>query len=186
MNSVFITGVPAAGKSYLAQKVSKKLDIPVLKVDDLRKEMAEDPELKKWVMFFWDTDEKQHYTETSCQQQWQNIVNQSEAFWEFTKKRIQEFLVTNTGIVEGVSLLPHLVAELSLKGIVLTGESEQALFNRIKQSPRWGQTEELQRMEAKAFYQCEGKHYQQEAEKYGFPTFSSADEAEKVLVELIK
>lgn len=188
MKYAFISGIPVSGKSYLASKVANAVGALHIDIDELRKEMAGDSELKKWVMFFWDQNEDEYWKNTSCKQQWENLKNQSEAFWPTILKRIKE--VQRSGklaIFEGVSILPHLaIKDLEFPGIVLLGSSLDDIFERNKENPRWGKTKELQRMEAEGFWNCERPRYKAEAEKYGYPVFSDAKEAERKLLEILQ
>jgi adenylate kinase family enzyme len=188
MSYIFISGIPASGKSYLAGKLAKKTGAYHLKTDDLRKEMSKDPKLKPWVDFYFNLDEKEYYETKSCEDLWENLVNQSEAFWPYLLKRFEELKEKYPSIIlEGVNILPHLAKKnLNFLGVFLLGESEEIIFERNKKDPRWGNTEELQRLEAKIFFNCEGKYYKKEAEKYGYKTFNSADVAEEYLIDLIK
>ena len=184
MKYAFISGIPASGKSYLAAKVAKEVDALHIEIDDLREEMRNDMELRKWVDFFWNQDEIEYWKNTGCNQQWENLKKQSEAFFPAILKRVRE--VQESGkpaIFEGVNILPHLAAGiLQFSGIVLIGDSFEDIFERNKKEPRWGKTEELQRKEAEAFYNCERPKYTVEAEKYGYQAFSDIREAEKKLL----
>ena len=186
MKYIFISGIPASGKSYLAAKVAKAVGALHVEIDDLREEMRSDMELKKWVDFFWDKDEVEYWKNTSCGQHWENLKNQSEAFWSAILKRIRKIQESESpAIFEGVNILPHLAAkDLQFPGIVLVGDSFEDIFERNKKEPRWGKTEELQRKEAEAFYNCERPRYIAEAEKYGYQAFSDIKEAEKKLLEI--
>lgn len=48
---LFITGIPASGKSYLAKKIAKQVVGEVVSIDDLREEMSKDEKYKKWTDF---------------------------------------------------------------------------------------------------------------------------------------
>lgn len=149
MKSVFITGIPTAGKSYLAKKVASALGISSLKMDDVRDEQLKDPRIEPWVNFFRNQNETEYYSTTPPDVHWQNMIDQSEAFWPMNRQVIEQILASHRPtIFEGVNLLPHLMRQLSLKGIVLLGSSEEETFNRLKKEPRWGFTEDLQRLEA--------------------------------------
>src|SRR3989338_5488335 len=184
----FISGIPASGKSYLAAKVAKTVGALHIEIDELRKEMGKNPELKKWVMFFWNHDEAEYWKNTNCDEQWENLKNQSEAFWPTILEKISEIQKSGKpAIFEGVNILPHLAAkDLEFRGIVLLGSSLEDIFERNKKEPRWGRTEELQRMEAGGFYNCERPRYKAEAEKYGYPVFSDVKEAEKELLKIFQ
>ncbi len=185
MKYFFITGIPAAGKSFLADKISKKLGILHVKIDDLRKELTNNPRFSDWVNFFYNQDEKKYYQSTSCEKQWENIKNQSEAIWPEIKKKINEVIKTGKpAIFEAVNLLPHLIKrDFDFPGIILLGNSIEEIFERNKKAPRWGNTEELQKIEAEAFFNCEGGWYKKEAEKFGFKVFRDSNEAEKEILK---
>ncbi len=188
MKYVFISGIPASGKSYLAAKVAKAIGALHIKADDLREEMKNDLELRKWVDFFWNQDEAEYWKNTNCDQQWVNLKNQSEALWPTILKRIDDIQSSGKpAIFEGVNILPHLARrDLGFEGIILLSESFEKILERNKQDPRWGQTEELQKKEAEAFYNCERPMYKREAEKHDFKTFSDPIEAENALLDLLR
>ncbi len=186
MKYLFITGIPAAGKSYLAKKIAKATDAAHFDIDEWREDMRKDPELDKWVQFFWNKDEEKYWDQTSCLEHWQNLKNQSEAIWPAIVARINDVKKSaQSAIFEGVNILPHLAAkDLDFSGVCLIGESEEVIFERNKKAPRWGNTEALQRKEAKIFFNCEGPIYKKEAEKYGIKVFSLVGEAEEELMRL--
>lgn len=187
MSYVFISGIPASGKSYLAKKVAEKTGAFHLDTDTLRKEMSADPQLEYWVNFFWNQNEEEYLTKTSCKDHWQNLVKQSESFWQTILKRIKEVMVSNkSAVFEGVNILPHLAnKELNFSGVYLLGKSFEQIFERNKKNPRWGQTEQLQKLEAELFFNCERPRYKEEAEKYGYKTFDDSELAEQELLKLL-
>ncbi len=184
---IFIGGIPASGKSYLARKIAEKTGALHLDTDTLRKEMSEDPVLKYWVDFFWNQDEEKYLTKTSCEDHWQNLVKQSESFWPTILKRIKEVMASNkSAIFEGVNILPHLAKkDLNFPGIYLLGDSFEQILERNKKNPRWGNTEKFQELEAKLFFECDGEKYKEEAEKYEYRTFNTSEAAEKELLMLL-
>ncbi len=188
MSYVFIGGIPASGKSYLARKIAEQTGAFHFDLDTLRKEMSKDPKLEYWVNFFWNLDEEEYYKNTSCEEQWENLVKQSEAFWPTFLKKIEEVKGSHkSAIFEGANILPHLAKkDFDFPGIFLLGESVEVIFERNKKNPRWGKTKKLQKIEAENFYICEGKMYMSEAEKYGYKTFNNSAEAEKEVLKLLK
>lgn len=188
MKYAFISGIPAAGKSYLATKIAKEAGIQYFSIDKWRRELKSDPELKKWVDFFWDKDEKEYWRITSCEQHWNNLKKQSEAFWPAILEKIKKVQESGEGaIFEGVNILPHLAhKDLDFQGVFLFGESIETILERNKQKPRWGRIEELQVKEAEVFWNCERPRYKEEAEKYGFETFTDSVLAENKLLELLR
>lgn len=188
MKYVFISGIPASGKSYLAAKIAKAIGILHIEIDEWQEEMKNDPELKKWVNFFWDQDEAEYWRTTNCDKQWENLKNQSEALWPAILKRIKDIQSSGKpAIFEGVNILPHLASQdLDFEGIILLGESFEKILERNEQNPLWGQTKELQRMEAEAHYNCERLKYKAEAEKYGFKIFADPKKAEEELLKIMR
>jgi hypothetical protein len=184
-NRLFISGIPASGKSYLANMLAEKLDGIHIAVDDIRKNLVSDPRYSKWVNFYLDQDEKDYYTNTNASDQWANLVNQSEAIWPAILEKIKGYKNESRHVIfEGVNILPHLAKrDLTFPGVVLTGESFEDIFERNKKDPRWGATIELQKMEAESFWNIERPRYKAEAEKYGYTTFDSAQIAFKYLIK---
>lgn len=187
MKYAFIGGIPAAGKTYLAKKVSEMLGTAHFPTDNWRNDLRDDPALKKWVDFFWNLDEKKYYEETDCEGQWKNLRNQSEAFWPKFLKKIKDSQASGQpAIFEGVNILPHLARrDLDFSGIFLLGKSYETILERNKKQPRWGKTATLQEIEAKAFWNCERVRYKEEAERYNFKTFSDPALAEKELLKIL-
>lgn len=181
MKFTFIGGVPTAGKSYLADKLSKERQLTHVDIDEWRDEMKRDPNLEPWANFFWNKDEGAYWQKTGCEEHWENLRKQSEALWPTIKRHVDEIMAKGQpAIFEGVSIFPHLAAQdFPFQGVYMLGESLESTFERIKEKPRWGRTEELWRKEAEIFYRCEGPLYEKEAKKHGFKSFTSIEEAER-------
>lgn len=184
---IFIGGTPASGKTYLARKLAEKTGAFHFDLDTLRKKMAKDPKLEYWVNFFWNQDEEKYLKETSCEEHWQNLVKQSETFWPVILSSVKEVMQSHkSAIFEGVNILPHLAKkDFDFPGIFLLGESFNQIFERNKQNPRWGKTEELQGQEAALFFNCDRPKYQEEAAKYGYKVFADSETAENELISLL-
>ncbi len=184
---IFIGGIPASGKSYLSRKVAEKTGAFHLDLDTLRKEMAKDPKLTYWVNFFFNRDEEKYLTNTSCEEHWENLVKQSEAFWPTILIKVKEVMNSReSAIFEGVNILPHLAKkDFNFPGIFLLGESFGQILERNKQNPRWGKTPKLQEMEAKLFFNCERLKYKEEAIKYGYKIFDDFNVAELEVLKLL-
>jgi len=188
MKYVFITGIPTAGKSYLAKKVAQKTHSIHVDIDKLRVVMKKNSNLEPWVNFFWNKNEKKYWETITPKKHWNNLKKQSEIFWPTILQKIHKIQKTNkSAIFEGVNILPHLAyKDLNFSGIVLAGESKQLVFQRCKNDPRWGKIEELHKKEAEWFFVHEGKKYQKEAKKYGYKVFHDNKKAEKELIKLLK
>lgn len=186
MNYFFITGTPASGKSTLAKKIADLKGWSHFDVDDWREEMWQDPEIRPWVDFFLNQDEKTYWETTNPEQDFNNLIDQSEAFWKVILKKINDVISSGKpAIFEAVNILPHLAKrDLPFDGIVLINRSPEIVFERIKKDPRWGSTEELQKIEAQRFVD-EAGFYKKEADKYGYKVFEDSAEAEKYLLSLL-
>ncbi len=174
-----ITGIPTAGKSYLAKLLAEKVGGIAIMLDDFREELSADDQYKKWTNFYLDQDEKTYLSTTSPKEQWGNLVAQSEGLWPAFLKEISKFENESRPIIfECVNMLPHLVKrDLSFDSVVLIGSSLEDTLKRNIKHPRWGDTLELQELEAKTFFNIERPYYKEEALKYGYPVFERADDA---------
>ncbi len=185
---LFITGIPTSGKSYLARILAEKIDGVVVLLDDLREDLAKDNRYKKWTDFYWNKDEKEYLTKTPANEQWNNLVAQSEGLWPAFLEKINNYIAeTRPVIFECVNILPHIAKrDIDFPGIVLIGYSLEETFERNKKDPRWGKTKELQELEAKAFFSIERPRYKSEAEKYGYIVFEKADDAIEYCLMVLK
>jgi len=176
---LFITGIPASGKSYLAKELAVKTGGIVVSLDNAREKFFDDDYYKKWVMFYFYKNEKEYLTQTPPEELWDDLVKQSEALFPIFKSEIEKYQnETRPVIFECVNLLPHIAdQELYFSGVVMLGDSFETILERNKKDPRWGETEELQELEAREFFYVERPRYKKEAEKYGYPTFENYKDA---------
>jgi len=184
---IFITGIPTSGKSYLAKKLAERIGAKVVHLDDLRESLSINETYKKWTNFYLNQDEESYLTKTTLEKKWQDLVDQSEGLWPVFKEEIGKYQnETRLVIFECVNLLPHIIKTNSNHiAVVLIGKNLEELLERNKQNPRWGNTEKLQELEARDFFEVERPKYKAEAEKYGYLVFESADEAFDYLVKNI-
>ncbi len=184
---LFITGIPTAGKSFLAKKLAEEVNGICISIDDMREELSKDEKYKKWINYYLDQDEYTYYTTTTYDEQWKNLVTQSEELWEGVLTKLAQYTDKDRPVIfEGVNILPHLAyKDLQIPGIVIIGKSFEETLERNMQEPRWGTTEELQKLEADAFFNGERLHYKNEAEKYGYPVFETPDEAWATAVDIL-
>src|SRR5687768_13344071 len=81
MSYVFIGGIPASGKSYLAREISSETGAPYWGLDSLRRGMSKDPQLKCWVDYYRNLNEEDFHRNTTCDDRWQILCRQSETLW---------------------------------------------------------------------------------------------------------
>ncbi len=112
---------------------------------------------------------------------------QSEGLWLGFMEKIDSYKNEKRPVIfECVNIMPHLAkCDLGFPGIVLIGRSYEETLKRIQGYPRWGNTPHLQEMEAKCFFFTERPHYKEEAEKYGYPVFETAEEAFQPALDLL-
>lgn len=184
---LFISGIPTAGKSYLGKKLAQEVDGICISIDDIREGLSKDERYKKWVNYYLDQDEYTYYTTTDYDVQWNNFMKQSEGLWPGILAKIAQYENEQKPVIfEGVNILPHLAhKDLSVPGMVIIGHSFDEILERNKKEPRWGATEELQKLEADAFFYGERPHYKAESKKYGYPVFETPDEAWNTAVAIL-
>ena len=184
---LYITGIPTAGKSYLAQKLAEEVGGIAVSLDDFREALVFDERYKKWVEFYLDQDEELYLKTTSPEQMWANLVAQSEAVWPAFMEQINSYADEESPVIfECVNILPHLAhKDLSFPGVCMIGASYEEILARNIEEPRWGDTKELQEQEAKMTFTIERPYYKSEAEKYGIPVFENFDEAFKMALVLL-
>lgn len=184
---LFITGIPTSGKTYLGNKLAEAVGGICVSIDNMRVDLVKEEKYKKWVNYYLDKDEYSYYSTTSYDKQWSNLVEQSEGLWPGTLERIVKYKGEKRPVIfEGVSMLPHLVdRDLHIPGIVLIGRSFEEILQRNMRNPRWGDSESLQKMEAKSFFECERPHYTEEADKYGCSVFETPDEAWSSAIKIL-
>jgi energy-coupling factor transporter ATP-binding protein EcfA2 len=184
---LFITGIPTSGKSFLAKKLAGEINGIAVLLDDYRKDFAKEEKYKKWTNFLFDKDEHEYLTKTTPDELWKNLVMQSEGLWPAFSQEIEKYKDEEKSVVfECVNMLPHIAKQcLDFPGVVLIGKSYEKVLELNKQFPRWGNTPELQELEARIFFEVERPHYKAEAEKYNYPVFESADEAFEKALEFL-
>lgn len=183
-----ITGIPTAGKSTLTRKLAEAANGIGVFLDDYREELASDERYIKWVNFYIDQDLETYYTTTSPEDEWKNLVAQSEAVWPAFLERIDSYADEERPVIfECVNLLPHLIKkDLDFPCVVLIGSSYDETLERNTQDPRWGSTEGEIELNSKSFFFVERPKYFEEAQKYGYPVFETSDEAFQTALDFLK
>jgi 2-phosphoglycerate kinase len=184
---IFISGIPTSGKSYLAKKLAENVSGVAVFLDDFREGLAKNEEYRKLTNFYLDKDEYEYLTTTSPNEKWRNLVKQSEGLWPGFLKEINKYIYEERPVIfECVNILPHLAKkDLNFPGIILLGKSLEETVLRNMADPRWGSTTALQELEAKTFFEVKRPRYKEEAIKYGYPIFESADYAFETALELL-
>ena len=187
-NRLYITGIPTAGKSYLAKKLAEEAGAVVVFFDKVLDKYLSDPRYEPWINFYWNQDERTCLTQTSPDDQRKFLMQQAECFWPLFSEHIRSHeLETKPVVFDSVSLFPSLVRrEFDFPGVVLIGTSVEETLERNQKDPRWSKLADLQKLEAEAFFNVERPLYIAEAQKYDLPTFKKADDAVEYCLNILR
>jgi len=117
---ILIGGSPTVGKSFTARKLAEWLKIPWISTDTIREQMREIVKKKDYPMLYFSVEGlnskpgyylKKHSAEQIVKHQNQESIE----VWKGVKAIIETDYVWNSFIVEGVAILPKLVAKLAKK-----------------------------------------------------------------------
>jgi 2-phosphoglycerate kinase len=177
---ILIGGAPTTGKSTVAKLLSKHLDIPWISTDQIRqilKSVAHVEDYPNLLSIENYTAEKFH-TEYSPEQIAEIEFALGEETWIGVKKFIEDaYPWTDSYIIEGVAILPHLVSHdfkenLEIKPIFLIDENadriRDVVFNRGLWSSAKSYSDELKEKEVE-WVQLFSHKIKNEANKYGYP-----------------
>lgn len=113
---ILIGGAPTNGKSHLTRKLSEQFRLPWISTDTIRETMREivrPEDYPRLFKFAGNTVKAEDYLSSHSPQE--IVVSQceeSEVVWKGVKAFIEKDYVWGTFIIEGVAILPHLVANL--------------------------------------------------------------------------
>ena len=192
MKAIFITGLPTTGKSYLAGRIADVTGGIILKLDDLKITLSKDPRYEAFVNFYFNKDEKEYYTTGTPETFVKDLLWQSRGLWPAFCEAIQKTLATagdRLVIVESVNLLPELVRAdfgTEVHCLVLLGESKEKILERLALDPRWGNTPDLQELEAENFWNTESPFYASQAEQFRAVCVRNADEGWEYCAKILK
>jgi len=177
---VLIGGAPTAGKSTMADLISKRLNIPWISTDQIREIMrvtARREDIPKLFTPERYTAEK-FLTEFSAEEIVRMEMEQGEATWIGVKKIIEDDYTWKDGfVVEGVNILPHLVAkdfssDKNVKAVFLVDEdadrTRHVVFTRGLWDDAHTYSDDVKEKEVEWSLLFSHK-IKGEAEKYGFP-----------------
>jgi len=120
MNTIYlIGGSPTAGKTYLAKKLSKELDLPWISTDMIREQMrqllkpSDHPDLFKTADATPEMALKV-LNKLSPREIVETENNESREVWAGVKALIESDYVWGSFIIEGVAILPELVSQIKI------------------------------------------------------------------------
>lgn len=175
---ILIGGAPTAGKSTVAEKLSKHLGIPWIGTDQIREIMKGTVTQEERPMLFNSRQftAEEFFNTYSAEGIVQNEIAESEVVWAGVKAFIDNEYSWHSFIVEGVALLPHLVAgyksDSKFKTIFLVDRDadriRDVVWNRGLWSSAKNYPDSVKEKEVEWVMRF-NEHIVREAEKYGFP-----------------
>ncbi len=183
---ILIGGAPCSGKSFLAQQLLDKLNIPWVSTDTIRefmKEMA--PRDKYPILREFEGDVEEYFKNHTAQQIFDNHHKQSLAVWEGVKTWIDKNHNWKSYVVEGVAILPEMVnkdfgAHASIKPIFLIDNDPKRILNVIHTRGLWdnaGKYPESVNEKEVEWVLIFNSWLKKECEKYGYPLIEVGDRA---------
>jgi len=176
---ILIGGAPTAGKSSLATKLAKEMDVPFISTDTIRDRMrdAQDKDMMSYLHYFENTTAEEYLPNHSAEQIVDDQNKESEEVWAGISALIQNNNEFNSEvyIIEGIAILPHLVNKLStqniLKPIFLINTNEKKINDIIYTRGLWDDadtySDDLKKLEL-PWVLAFSDWIKNESEKYGY------------------
>lgn len=195
---ILIGGAPTTGKTTIAKLLSKKLDIPWISTDQIRQIMRSVATQKDFPNLFNPDGyaAERFLTEFSAKQIVDMEITQGEATWVGIKKFIEDaYPWTDSYIIEGVGILPHLVSkdfnsDKQINVVFLIDEDadriRHVIFNRGLWDSAKSYPDNVKEKEVE-WVKLFNHQIKSEAEKYNFPLVEVSkknDDLETVLKAL--
>jgi len=176
---ILIGGAPTTGKSTVAQALAKELDLPWLSTDQIRNTMRVVADKDKYPnLFNGGLDAETFLTSFTASEIVDKEIAQSEAAWLGIKAFIEEDYTWSKGfIIEGVNILPHLVArdfseDSNVRAIFLIDHDNERMKKVIYERGLWADASDYpdyvkeKELEWAALF---GKRLDESAKEHGFP-----------------
>ncbi len=199
----FVAGPPRVGKTLLSYALAEKIKGHVVSTDAIRDAVKKGTEEKAEDLFRLRRENsltEEEWLKEHLENPEITIGNQnaeSEAFWKSVVAFCDTFCEDSAiHIVEGVALLPHLVAQMDNKPahVIYVGNSNPDHFKSMLEFSRNHPEQDWmaalnyseKRIEGMAnFVRAMSLYFKSEAEKYGFPYYEISDEDFKGSIEKI-
>lgn len=142
---ILIGGAPTVGKSYVADKIARELNLPWISTDTIREQMRKVLKKKDYPNLFYYANAtakmaEEHLGKTSAKQIVKNCNAESVDVWNGVMSLMGE--VSGSLIIEGVAILPRLVKGLKIKNkqfktIFLVDENVERIRNVVFTRGLW-------------------------------------------------
>src|SRR3990172_6269794 len=117
---ILIGGSPTAGKSHTARKLAERLKLPWISTDTIREKMRKLVRNEDYPALFYHAEATpkmavEFLTHKTAEEIVKHQNEESKAVWKGVKALIETDYVWGSFVIEGVAILPHLVADLLKK-----------------------------------------------------------------------
>lgn len=187
MNKVIlIGGSPTAGKSYTARKLAEELKLPWISTDLIREQMRWIVKKEEYTELFHHSDDSpdravEFLTHNTAEQIVEHQNRESGDVWRGVVGIVEGDYVWGDFIVEGVAIIPELVASqkwktrTDIKTLFLVDEDEDRVRNTIFTRGLWGEAskypDSVKEKEIEWVFAF-NKYIKEEAARYNFPVIS--------------
>lgn len=183
---ILIGGSPTAGKTHTAKKLAEELNLPWISTDLIREQMKWIVSKDQYPHLFHHPDvgsdaAVDYLTNNTAAQIVQNEQKECEEVWKGVRGIIEGDYVWENFIVEGIAILPHLVAnqkwenKKDIKALFLIDEDEARIRNTIFTRGLWDEadkySDDVKEKEVE-WVLAFNAMIKEEADKYGFPVIS--------------
>ncbi|OGN09579.1 MAG: hypothetical protein A3J46_02360 [Candidatus Yanofskybacteria bacterium RIFCSPHIGHO2_02_FULL_41_11] len=123
INKFFIYGVPGSGKTYISQKLSKDLNLPLFEADTIKDELRQSTTKEESPFLFLGTSQAyRHFGELNQE----NIIKGLQAVRRSLSERVlKEVQSRNKVVMEGAFLDPNLLGDFGKLILVVTSDEKQ-------------------------------------------------------------
>jgi 2-phosphoglycerate kinase len=176
---ILIGGTPTSGKSTMASMLADHFHIPWISTDQLREVLRKTCRPEDYPAIF---ESKDHTAETflskySAEEVAQLEIRESEETWKAVKALIDFDYPWVSGIIEGVGILPHLVArdfknDPRIKAVFLVDEDADRIRDTIFTRGLWDDAKKYSndvKEKEVAWVSLYSHMIKQEAEEFGYP-----------------
>lgn len=186
---ILIGGSPTAGKSYIARKLAEDLKLPWISTDTIREQMRWIVRKEDYPDLFMHGDPSvshidkavEFLTHNTAEEIVEHQNKESENVWKGVRGLIESDYEWEDFIVEGVAILPKLVANQEWKikkditTLFLVDEDKERVRNTIFTRGLWDEPDKypdsVKEKEVEWVFAF-NDYIKNEAQKYNFPVFS--------------
>lgn len=146
---ILIGGSPTTGKSHSARKISKFLNLPWISTDTIRKKMRKSVKKEDCPALFDFAEATpemavEYLTSHSAQEIVKDQNKESSEVWKGVMEIIEKTSAQDSIIIEGIAILPHLVAKLNnkkVRAVFLVDEDADRIRKIIFKRGLWDDAE---------------------------------------------